>query len=74
MGENILNFYKIPGLVQIDLMKVMMRDYKLSSFKLDNVISNFIKTLGMRIWHDEFPGSIQEMYEKEGQEEWNQHC
>jgi DNA polymerase elongation subunit (family B) len=43
LGKNILYYYKMDGRVQIDLMKVVMRDHNLSSYKLDNVASNFIQ-------------------------------
>ena len=35
------------GRIIIDLMKVAMRDYKLDSFKLDNVAFNNIKSFMM---------------------------
>lgn len=43
LGENLLYYYKTTGRVQVDLMKVVQKDYKLSSYKLDNVASNFIR-------------------------------
>ncbi len=43
LGENILTFYKMTGRVQIDLMKVIQKDFKLSSYKLDYVAANFIR-------------------------------
>jgi DNA polymerase elongation subunit (family B) len=43
LGENILKYYKMPGRVVFDLMKVMQRDYKLGSYKLDAVAENFIR-------------------------------
>lgn len=43
MGVNLFYFYKMTGRVQIDLMKVAQRDFKLSSYKLDYVASNFIR-------------------------------
>ena len=42
LGDNTLKYFDIPGLVQIDLMKVMQRDHRLDSYKLDNVISTFV--------------------------------
>jgi DNA polymerase elongation subunit (family B) len=42
LGENFLYYMTIPGIVQVDLMKVIMRDHKLDSYKLDNVASTFI--------------------------------
>jgi DNA polymerase elongation subunit (family B) len=43
LGENILKYYKMPGRVVFDLMKVVQRDYRLPSYKLDEVASNFIR-------------------------------
>jgi len=42
LGENKLYFIDIPGSVNIDLLKVIMRDHKLTSYKLDDVASHFI--------------------------------
>ena len=42
LGDNKIRYYKTPGRVQIDLMKVVMRDYKLSSYKLDSVAEAFL--------------------------------
>ncbi len=43
LGDNFLYFIDIEGVLQIDLLKVMMRDYKLDSYKLDNVAKHFMK-------------------------------
>jgi DNA polymerase elongation subunit (family B) len=43
LGDNILKFYDMPGRVMIDMLKVVQRDHKLTSYKLDNVAENFIK-------------------------------
>jgi DNA polymerase elongation subunit (family B) len=43
MGQNNLFFFKIPGIVSIDMMKVIQREHTLPSYTLDNVISHFIK-------------------------------
>jgi DNA polymerase elongation subunit (family B) len=43
LGDNILRYFKMIGRVQIDLMKVIQRDYKLDSYKLDSVAEYFIK-------------------------------
>jgi DNA polymerase elongation subunit (family B) len=43
LGDNILKFYDTPGRVMIDMLKVVQRDHKLTSYKLDNVAENFIK-------------------------------
>ena len=43
LGENKLNFWITPGRVHIDLMKDVQKNNKLSSYKLDNVASHFIR-------------------------------
>lgn len=43
LGKNILKYYEIEGRVNIDVMKVIQRDHKLQSYKLDNVAADFIK-------------------------------
>jgi len=43
LGDNFLKYFDMNGRIIIDLMKVAMRDYKLDSFKLDNVASTFIR-------------------------------
>ena len=42
LGDNILKSFDLEGIVVIDLLKVMQRDHKLDSYKLDNVASVFI--------------------------------
>ena len=42
LGVNILKYIDIEGIVQIDLLKVVQRDYKLDSYKLDNVAKHFM--------------------------------
>jgi DNA polymerase elongation subunit (family B) len=42
LGDNILKFFEMKGRVQIDLLKVVQRDHKLDSYKLDRVAENFI--------------------------------
>jgi DNA polymerase elongation subunit (family B) len=42
LGDNCLYFMDIPGIVQVDLFKLVMRDHNLSSYKLDDVASTFI--------------------------------
>ncbi len=44
LGDNKLKYYNMLGRVQIDLMKVVQRDYKLSSYKLDSVAENFLNS------------------------------
>lgn len=43
LGENKLQYFAMQGRVVIDIMKVVQRDYKLGSYKLDNVASDFIR-------------------------------
>jgi DNA polymerase delta subunit 1 len=42
LGENILKYIDMDGVVLIDLLKVMQREQKLDSYKLDNVASIFL--------------------------------
>ena len=43
LGDNKLNYIDAIGRIPIDLMKVVQRDYKLGSYKLDSVAENFFK-------------------------------
>ena len=43
LGDNFLRYIDTYGRVQIDLMKVVQRDYKLSKYSLDSVSENFIQ-------------------------------
>ena len=43
IGKSIMKYYDMTGRVLIDLMKVVQREYKLSSYKLDYVASYFIR-------------------------------
>lgn len=42
LGENILTYLNMEGRVVMDLLKVVQKDYKLVSYKLDSVAENFI--------------------------------
>lgn len=42
LGDNILKYVSTQGRVQFDLMKVVQRDHKLDSYKLDFVAEDFI--------------------------------
>jgi DNA polymerase elongation subunit (family B) len=42
LGDNILNYFDLDGTVSIDVFKVMQRDHKLDSYKLDNVAQVFL--------------------------------
>ena len=43
LGENKLYYFNMIGRIQVDLMKVIQKDFKLASYKLDNVASTFIR-------------------------------
>ena len=43
LGDNLLKFIDMEGRVVIDIMKVVQRDHKLDSYKLDNVANHFMK-------------------------------
>jgi DNA polymerase elongation subunit (family B) len=42
LGDNTLKFFEMEGLVSIDMLKVIQRDHKLESYKLDFVAKNFL--------------------------------
>ena len=42
LGDNIFKLIELDGIVCIDLLKVMQKDFKLDSYKLDNVASIYI--------------------------------
>jgi DNA polymerase elongation subunit (family B) len=42
MGDNLLKNIDMPGRVVMDVMKVVQRDHKLDSYKLDNVAAHFV--------------------------------
>jgi len=43
LGTNILKYYEMTGRVLVDMMKVIQRDFKLESYKLDFSAAYFIK-------------------------------
>lgn len=43
MGDNLLYYFEIEGIVQIDLLKVIQKDYKLELYKLDYISEYFLK-------------------------------
>ena len=45
LGDNVLKYVEMHGRVVVDLMKVVQRDHRLDSYKLDTVAEHF---LGMR--------------------------
>ena len=54
LGDNLLKFIDMDGRVLIDMMKVVQRDHKLDSYKLDLVASHFLK----KNKHDVSPNDI----------------
>lgn len=42
LGDNELKFFQVPGIISVDMMKVIQRDHRLIGYKLDNVSANFI--------------------------------
>tara|TARA_Y100000748_G_scaffold300396_1_gene298786 strand:- start:1952 stop:5566 length:3615 start_codon:yes stop_codon:yes gene_type:complete len=42
LGVNIMFYFQMPGIVTIDLLKVIQKDHNLSSYKLDDVSNEFI--------------------------------
>jgi DNA polymerase elongation subunit (family B) len=52
LGDNILNFFHHPGILTVDMMKVIQRDHKLTGYKLDNVSANFITEKAEKICPD----------------------
>jgi DNA polymerase delta subunit 1 len=43
LGDNNFKLFDIDGVVCVDLLKVMQKDFKLDSYKLDNVAAIYIK-------------------------------
>ena len=43
LGENRIRMFDTPGRIHIDLMKDVQKTYKLNSYRLDSVSSNFIR-------------------------------
>ena len=42
LGDNFLKYFPLDGIVCVDMLKVMQRDHKLDSFKLDSVAAQFL--------------------------------
>jgi len=49
LGENILEWFQIPGIITIDVFKVIQREHKLQGYKLDNVSANFITETAVKV-------------------------
>ena len=45
LGDNVMSFYHTIGRVKIDLMKLIQKDYKLNSYKLDAVAEHFMREI-----------------------------
>jgi DNA polymerase elongation subunit (family B) len=52
LGENKLKYYEMIGRINLDLMKIMQRDFKLPSYNLDDVASFFIRESIIDIKYD----------------------
>jgi len=56
---HIFNYYiDIPGIVGIDLMKVIQKDYNLSNYSLDSVSTEFINGLITNVEHDKLNSTM----------------
>ena len=53
LGDNILRYFQVPGIISIDVMKVIQRDHKLTGYKLDNVSANFITEEAKKVSFDD---------------------
>jgi DNA polymerase elongation subunit (family B) len=67
LGDNRYSYFRMIGRVKIDLMKVIQRDHRLSSYKLDNVLQEFIKDKikkidGSKLYTDSINGLYEENY------------
>ena len=64
LGDNIMYIFDMDGVVLIDMLKVMQRDHKLDSYKLDAVAKHFLKDskedLKPREIFEKFLGSAQD--------------
>lgn len=58
LGDNLMRYIDMPGRTLIDMMKVVQRDHKLDSFKLDAVASHFMDMNK----HDVSPQQIFDLY------------
>ena len=52
LGRNFLYYFDMPGIVTLDLLKVVQRDHNLSSYKLDSVSTDFIQGSITKIEHE----------------------
>lgn len=42
LGENVMEYYDIPGTVPVDMMKMVQRDHRLPSYSLNEVSKHFL--------------------------------
>ena len=61
LGDNQMHYYNTVGRVQIDLMKLIQKDYKLNSYKLDAVAEHFMREIIKKV---EIIGDITRIYIK----------
>jgi DNA polymerase elongation subunit (family B) len=61
LGDNLMHYYNTIGRVQIDLMKLIQKDYKLNSYKLDAVAEHFMREIIKKI---EIIGDVTRIYIK----------
>jgi len=59
LGVNIMFFFEMPGIVTIDLLKVIQKDHNLSSYKLDDVSNEFIHGAITKIDHHDDSSNCQ---------------
>ena len=60
LGDNVMKYIEMEGRTPIDLMKVVQREHKLDSYKLDSVANHFMKMNK----HDVSPQDIFDMFKK----------
>ena len=54
LGDNILKYIEIEGIVGIDMMKVIQRDHKSESYKLSHVVKVFLVPERVKIFEKEY--------------------
>lgn len=59
LGDNKLFYYEMTGRIIIDILKVVLREYKLDSYKLDSVAAYFIKEKIIKLTHENGMSLIQ---------------
>jgi DNA polymerase delta subunit 1 len=64
LGDNLLRYIDMPGRVIVDIMKVVQRDHKLDSYKLDDVAHHFVKSQKL----DVSPQDIFRLYQGSAQD------